>query len=1158
MANLGDYITVQRRFARSTNVERDADRPEPLGGYVVTRRALDVIERIASTAREGRGGAWSVTGPYGSGKSSLALLLDAAFGPAGSARGIACELIKKASPSAGEMIHQIHQRHRTQESGFHRGVVTANREPLAQTLLRALQIAVLRTYGRIPRSSQFQAAAALRGALKDMMPLDARRTGPSPATIIEIAQCLAKSAPLLLVIDEFGKNLEAIQDGDDSDPYLLQQLAEAGQGSALPIFFLTLQHLSYEDYLGHSDAPKRREWAKVQGRFEDIAYTESAGQTRALIGSVFDVNNAKLKSKIASWSKPLAKQMRSLGIVDLADPHVVAACYPLHPMVAAILPELCSRYGQHERTLFSFLTSAEPSSVSSFLASAKLSKHRPLPCHGIEAVYDYFVDSGALGGFSAGSWGRWIEIAKRLRDAHGLSSQEMRLAKAIAVLNLVSTTGTIRASTSVLELVGTQVDGTLRALESLGLVTYRAFSDEYRIWQGTDVDIRRLLDVAYQEVKRQPLLDVLVGTEDPSPIVAARHSAQNEVLRVFARRYVFGNEAIEHMPPFSDYDGEVLLVVGKDGLGPKLAKTAEQTSGAKPIVAAIPEDLTALDQASREVASILAVLSDETVRTDWVARSELSERLATARVAFDQAINTTFSAQRCRWVLLNGPERRELSGGRGSAALSKAADIVYSSTPIVRNEMLNRINLTSQGAKARRILLEAMIECGSKLGLGLRGYGPEVAMYRAVLLNTGLHHVDSRNDTMTFRRPRETSLQKAWDLVQGEFRKATARRIRLTQIYASLHSPPIGMKTSVIPVFVTAALLAHSEEIAIYEHGTFKPILTSEVSERMVRNPGHFDLKHFANTTGARRKVVETLARHLQLRPAFRKHRVANVLSVVGYLVGRVRRLNAYTRHTSNLSESAREVRNALASAVEPDELLFSQLPNDLGLPTVPADAADYDAADRYAYSLAEALEELSGCYDKLLAALLQFLLDASGEPSRQAIGRDALALPIDALDSTVRPFVLALANESMTSDADWIKAIATVVAGKAPSEWTDSDLLQFKLTLQQQMSTFQRIVGLHARHRSDGDGESASLRVLVTRPDGHEHVGLVSIDQNERQTADDALDSLLNKLTEVFGSQIRAHNAVLALLGERLGQASAGRKGTARDELPYQGVEHG
>ena len=210
-------------------------------------------------------------------------------------------------------------------------------------------------------------------------------------------------------------------------------------------------------------------------------------------------------------------------------------------------------------------------------------------------------------------------------------------------------------------------------------------------------------------------------------------------------------------------------------------------------------------------------------------------------------------------VLLEASGVQELRAGRGSTALSQAADATYPFTPTVRNEMLNRTALTSQGAKARRLLLKAMIERGSEPGLGLDGYGPEVAMYRAFLERTGLHGDDSDTGA-AFRMPTDVSLQPAWRILEGEFMRARTRRINLNDIYAALLSPPVGMKASVIPVFVTSALLAFSDEIAIYEHGTFIPLLTTEMSERMVRNPRHFDVKHFANTTGGRQQVVDALA----------------------------------------------------------------------------------------------------------------------------------------------------------------------------------------------------------------------------------------------------------------------------------------------------------
>lgn len=1132
MSKLAASISVRARFARSANLERDLEQQEPLDGYIVTSRALDVVERIAETAATGpAGGAWSLTGPYGSGKSSLALLIDAAFGDDSAVRQVALRLINESSSEVGAQIRSSHRRYDTESRGFHRGLVTAGREPLNRTVLWALYAAVLRSYGEIPSRTVFRASAALKGALADAESDDPRRTGPSPSALVDIARCLAEDVPLMLMIDEFGKNLEAIRDGGDADPYLLQQLAEAGQGAGAPIFVLTLQHLSFEDHLAGTSSVQRREWAKVQGRFEDIAFVESASQTRALIGTVFSVDDNSLRARIEHWANGEAKAMQELGIADLADPLTVASCYPLHPLTALVLPELCNRHGQHERTLFSFLTSQHRASASSFLNQTDVAAQGPLPTIGLDAVYDYFVDGSALQIESAAASGRWHEIATRLRDAHGLTPPQKRLAKAVALLNLVSTTGTFRASAAILARTGKNTDETLAELERASVVTYRDFADEYRIWQGTDVDINLLLDSARQRVGQRPLSEILSEIDQPQPVVAAKHSAKNDVLRVFRRRYANSSEQIEPLDAFSRFDGEVLLLVDSTGDAPEITR---RWAGAKPIVAAVPRDVSALDTAAREVAAVHVALDDPSVTDDWVARRELSERLAQTRTALDRALTDAFNSDSCRWVLLV-PEERELQGGRGSAALSDAADGAYGNTPRVRNEMLNRSELTSQGAKARGMLLAAMIENGSELSLGMQGYGPEVAMYRAFLERTGLHGPDKRNDAMAFRKPTDESLQPAWRMLQGEFKRSTSRRINLSEVYAALLSPPFGMKEGAIPVLVTAALLSTSDEVALYEHGTFKPLLTPELSERMVRNPSHFDIKHFANTTGARRQVVDALANHFGLRPSYYKHRVANVLTVVGHLVSRISRLDAYTRQTHNLSPATVSAREVLMAAVEPDELLFASLPEALGFPSVPAGQEDYQLAEGYAAGVGEAIDELSTCFEGLLKEQLERLREASAENSLVAVRGQALSLTGEVLDPDVRAFVFSLANDTMESDTDWMKAVATVVAKKAPAEWSDEDLLRFRRELHEKFAAFHRLLALHHDRRADGGGPFDAYRVTVTGPDGTERPLLVGVDEELKPEAERALDETLRKFTEIAGSRQRAHHTLLAVLSERL-----------------------
>ena len=967
MTTLAYALSVRSQFARSANLERDAENVEPLDSYVVTARALDVVERVTAAALGTAGGAWSITGPYGSGKSSLGLLLDAAFGPAGTARECALAKISDASPAAGGEVLRALSQQQNRSDGFYRALVTADREPVARTVLRGLHSAVVRRHGKVPGSAEFPAASVLKLARRRVSrgqdPVD-----PTASELVEIAHCMASQAPLLLIIDEFGKNLEAANDADSSDTYLLQRLAEAGQGRGLPIFVITLQHLSFEEYLADADDLRRRDWAKVQGRFVDVAFTDSATQTRSLIAQALHVDDDQLRKRIDAWAVSHAESLTAAGIADLSDPDTVAACWPLHPVSTLVLPELCNRFGQHERTLFSFLAGSESGTVASLAAEISLRRRGELPSIGPEAVYDYFMDIGGAGVSAVGRSGRWTEIASRLRDVSGLSEAETRVIKAVALLNLVAASGAVRASAAVLRLIDPASTEILADLEHRGLLTYRAFADEYRVWHGTDVNVSELTAAAHSRLADQPLHQVLSAVHELDPIVAARHSSQNDLVRLFRCRFAHGDETVDPPAALDAADGELLLVVGASGGLPRLSDEAARSGTypkarserlwhlrSKPVVVAVPDDVADLDSTAREVAALNDVLSAPQVEDDWVARREIGERLASARSQLEAVMLSTFDTANCRWILLDRSMGIPLQPGRGSAPLSEAADLAYPDAPRVPNEMLNRFDLTSQGAKARRILLEAMIECSAEFRLGLRGYGPEVAMYEATLRHSGVHRPRRAGGDFVFGKPRtrksrasseaieqieHVRFSRVWGAVEAKFEAAKSSRLNIRDLYVTLASPPYGVKAGVIPVVVTAALLARADRVAIYEHGTFQLGLSPELSERMVRNPEHFEVKHFANVSGPRKAALDALGTRFGIDPGIGNSRVGNVLSVTRHFAARTRRLENWTRCTSHLSDRALAVRDALTEATEPDVLLFESLPTALGYSPIPVRTA--------------------------------------------------------------------------------------------------------------------------------------------------------------------------------------------------------------------------
>jgi len=1143
----------KERFARSINVEYDTDGPA-LDGYIPVGRTVDAVSRIARGLANGQAeSAFSVTGPYGSGKSSFAVLLDALFGPETEpSRTTAHELIRTVSPEVAQLVEEARNSYGAHTTGFIRAVITAEREPIAVTVLRALMHGVER-FGPPAKAKQ-----ALNAVAKDIREMHAAFTAspsvlPDSHKVKSVVASLAGCAPVLLVIDEFGKNLEAFADShSDADLYLLQQLAEASRGSsALPLVLVTLQHMSFDEYAGGAQVGQRREWAKIQGRFEDIPFVDTAAQTRWLIGAAFEETDKRLAAAVTEWADDQIGQLVDVGITDLFDEaELVAKVWPLHPVVLAILPQLCERYGQNERTLFSFLAGSEPGSVASFLRDHDYVEGTPLPVVRLDKVYDYFLESAAnlVGVSNAAS--RWVEIDTRIRDAHGLEDSARRVLKAVGLLNVVSAGGSVRASRNIIEFAcadgqqgtqtGAQVREKLDGLQKAGLVTYREFADEYRVWSGSDFDLKAALDMARWRLRDEDPTVVLQRVIPMRPLVAARHSHEKGTLRAFARQWISEDTKNIHPLGMADReDGIAFYVLGSQT--PHLE--VQNCRGAKPIAFVTNANPESLIRAAREVVAFDEVLADqESLGDDWVARRELVERRTEACLEVDRIAEELYGAavdSRGDWTFLPSFKKRQprsLGNLTASQAMSAIADSWYPEAPTIRNDLINRHELSSQLAKARRLLLEAMISESDKEALGIHGSGPDKTLYRTLLEVSGLHRRTKAG--WSFKPPKPDSpIYQTWQRLIDLLHAATEGRLSVDELYAELASPPFGVREGVAPVFLTAALIIDRDVLALYENGTFVPRLTNDLVERLLKNPQNFQVKHFASRTGPRSRLLTTIAEKLQLPVSQSKQRqqVGSVLAVVSHLVKTIVDVPPYTQRTTHLEKGTLAVRKHLLDATEPDELLFNAIPTALGFEPVPGRGSyPQDRIEQLALGLTEAVEELRNAYPLLLEMLrdeLRGALDGPEANLQQHLATRATALEGQAINPRLKSLIVALAAD-LDSDS-WIEYVAmNVVAAKGPQQWADQDRANFLFELRDVADTFLRVEWLNADLRTRADGFDA-LRVAVTRPDGTERVKLVSIDHGRREVLETAVNSAVEQARECGLSSTDARDALIALLAE-------------------------
>lgn len=1141
MPHLADFIHLQRRYTRAINLERDLEMADRVNGYVPTAKALDALERFFNAfLNPAASRAWTLTGVYGTGKSAYAHFLSTlCASEALTIREEALQIAKLAFRQAQDTAFQTDNQGLVQfqkqfpQKGLVRAVVTAQREPISHTLLRGVAQGVHLFWkkGKKPRFAKEMETLQKQ--------VDQNQSINNQAVLSLLKKvAYASKTGVLLIIDELGKNLEYAALHQE-DLYLLQQIAELSFDPQSPkIWMFCLLHQSFTDYGHRLTSEQKMEWAKIQGRFEDIAFSESSEQLFKLIGHAIahSNQNTALQNKIRSWAETWKKALSQETFFENLSVEQIAAIYPLHPFTAIALPELCKRYAQNDRSLFTFLTSEEPYSLHSFLqtTAVSLEDNQPLPVLKLDRLYDYFIESAGIA--RAPQFQRWLEIQGRISETYSLEPEARQTLKTIGILNLVSAPKASKAA--VLQAIGNvpeekkaSLKSMLQKLQDLSFVTWRAQLDEFRIWEGSDFDINVAIREQRGLLKKSSLARLLEEYCPLSPKVAQRHSYQTGTLRYFERHYFDQINSLEKASCRNpNSDGILGYWVGDPNVASPFRQAQgtafpSETQEGKPILVLSAQNTNPLQQACHEWVALKQIEKLPQLQSDGVARREVRQRMTVAKQHLDQTLAQMFTqGETTCWVKgektkLRAGDALSLPKGRSlSFQLSEICERVYDKTPILWNELLNRSKLTTQGIKASRVLIEAMLEHESEEKLGLSGYGPERTMYESLLRKTGIHR-NVNNEWELGPPDAQNEILPVWKAIETFCLSATKTPLSLEELYQKLSRPPYGVKQGLIPLVLTTVLLTHPDDIGMYYEGSFIPILRMEHFKLLDNQAKRFSVKYFG-IAGLRQEFFKELETIFQPKRNLRqKLRNPTLLSLVQPLIQFMRQLPQYTQNTRHLSPAALELRRAVLEMVEPDQLLFVELPKVCGFPPLPIDE-DLQKNDtrKIRKKLLQIVSELHHAYEQLLERCSSLLADTFKITNR-AIFRQELRFRANPLQGQcIEPQLkrlIAAAIEEDKEDSQWLESLVMVIVDKPAASWKDEDVLKFEVNLNDLSRRFMHLAVLKAEIDAQNLQGFEARRLSLTDPTGHEIHQMVWIDHNVAAEIEAHAEKILEKLRD-------------------------------------------
>jgi hypothetical protein len=1147
---LRDLINIAPRYARSINIERDSRSASALDGYIVTATAHRTLCRITGALADDLSHrAWTITGPYGSGKSAFALFLSNLLGfPGIDSVRKAKAILKEQHPATHKDLFERKHRGRIEKVGFCSVLVGGS----AGSLLHAIAEACVRDMtpyfqvGRPP--TPFKELEALRVQGERGGAIDAQELVRLICRLTVILQESGRAQGVLLLIDELGKFLEfAAGDAERGDIFVLQLLAEASAGTAgTNLLLVTVLHQAFEQYAATLRPNLRAEWAKIQGRFEDVAYQAPPEEFTDLLAAAIVQSDDAAMRRFRGVAKAQAEEAWKLGIGPrgLNKQEFIGRmqdCAPLHPATVLALARLCRKFGQNQRSLFSFLVAREPFGFVEFLEQDVRADE--VPCYRLSHLYDYITSSLGSGLNVGDAAAKWAEAQNALDRAAQCGEAEVDLVKNIGLLSALGGIGELKPSLAVLGFAtgspSSQISALKHDLIRRSLIVERRYNDTLALWEGSDIDLEsRLREASRRVTENFSIAQRLNDLWRPRPVVAKRHSYVKGTLRYFEVRFADVSTFPKQLAPASEADGILVYCVPLSKAEAK--ELADLAAGSEvrdriDVLIAVPNECHALADAVRQLEHLRWVQHNTLeLQSDAVARRELRAMLTVAEQTASAEVQRLFAPDRAR----NGATRwfhhgipvQMLDARRLSAFVSSRCDEIFPKAPVLRNELINRRFLSSAAAAARRNLLDAMIQSGAEPRLGLDGFPPEVSIYASILEETGIHRQGENG--YEFGPPAAGSpLSETWEAIETFLSTCEVERRPVEDLFRKLQDPPYGIKMGVLPLLLCAAVLHFDTEVAFYEDGGFVPEVSIELFERLLKNPERFHLRRY-RIEGVRKEVFQQMA---DVLGASAKDNKGDLVALMRPLFKFLHRLPGFTKQTRSLSAEALGVRECLFGAKEPDLLLFRDLPQLFGLPPFEPGASANGNVAVFMKAWRAALIELQRAYDDLVADIRNLVLRAfnvSAEQGRSLMQRRAAVVVEKFVDPRLRAFAHHL-SEAETPDTQWAEAIGTMLVGKVPRNWIDSDRARFEISLSEMARSFRHIEAIvfeRSKRAASADEPARLLRLSITDEFSAEREVVVTVEKRDRDALASGIVQVRQTLSDLGLDEKR--DLVIAILG--------------------------
>ncbi|MBE9397448.1 hypothetical protein IOQ59_09265 [Pontibacterium sp. N1Y112] len=1083
---LKDQYSINVRYQRSTRIDSDLD-VSFFNGLVYHGTAAQTLGTVIDQFKQAKQSTFTITGPYGSGKSTIALLMSGLLHPNKEIRKAAKEAV--GNPRECSKLYSAFELNPNKGSGW--------------LIIRAVggigdPVGVIWT--------GIQDALKEHPNTTDLLFVSQDKP-QSEVELLEYIDTLIREVTpyvdgVLFILDEMGKVLENIS-RQSADLHLFQDLAEKlsrASQSGVSCVFIGLLHQAMSEYASGLGIGVQSEWGKVQGRYADIPYQVSTDETLALIGKSI-VGKEREDQQLPS---SVLKAVEGASLKN--TPEIIerlCSCHPLHPTSAMLLGPLSKRrFSQNERSTFSFLSSREPHSFQQFLEESQ-----PGTTYRLSNLWDYLeanLEHLIINSPDGHPWSLAEDALMRVSKQPDTKDIHLELIKSIALINLFGRKHGFYANE---ELIRASLDQhskeiTLSAIQDLknwSLITKRKHLSAWAIFEGADIDVSELAEAKVEQLGHDDSWIESLGYSNH--VIAKRHYHEYGVLRWMSQKLIRNTGYLSSKEAFNNKDGSYasFIMIAEPMTNEASDVSMKQLSiklSDEGVAIAYCPNLSVIKNTAIEVYALQELERElPELQNDKIAQREHEVRLVETTKALDDAFIEGFET--ATWWF-NGRPYPKLPL---SVIASDIADGLYDECPSIFNELIGRTKVSGTSVSARKKLMMAMIEDSNQEDLAIDGFPPEKAIYLTCLKNLDLHG-QNEDGSFGFRIPKSGQIKSLFGAADKLIKSESESIVTLDQIFSLWKKSPYGVADGAIPVLMLAMLLSQDENLAFYDKDStnqyvYVPDIDEVIVNKLAKSPKDIAVRYF-EVTGVKRQYISSMATLASQR--FDRDVPESALAIARPIVTFVHQLPQWVKVTRKLSSQTTAFRDLVLKANDPYQLLLEDFICLFGL----MDTPESEHTEQIQKQLTSCLDELKSKQTELLNTFEIAIQSELGSIDETLVGQ---CTKVKELAADYRMQSFAQRMGSCISNKNWLINVIALVGGTPERNWNDVSLSKAKEELHEFCQRFKRI-SVFASQASDAEHEGAKSIALVIG-DGQgaqEYVRHISISESAHSKVDEVL----------------------------------------------------